>query len=121
MCVTPPPPPPPRKIFLLVGSDVVLLQEVKSRIVQGHNITQEALGSIRRHMARLLTLILTPLTPTMLNPCPFATALRDWTQQFVGDLISTLSAGFNGGVSDASQFIQFFLQTVCLSISIYLY
>jgi len=85
--------------------------EVKSKIVTGHNITQEALGAIHRHISKLLTLILTPLTPSPTNPCPFATAVRDWTRLFVGDLIGTLAAGFNGGVNDASQFVQFFLQT----------
>jgi len=80
--------------------------------VPGHNITQEALASIRRHMSKLLGLIITPLSLSINNPCPFATALRDWTRLFVGDLVGTLSSGFTGGVNDASQFVLYFLQSV---------
>lgn len=59
-----------------------------------------------------MTVILSTPSPTATDPHPFATAVKDWTSKFVGELVAVLSTSLNGGVNDAAFVIQFYLQQV---------
>jgi hypothetical protein len=67
---------------------------------------------MRKHILKLLVLILSPLQPTQSNAHPFAMAAKSWTVGFVEELVNMLSQCLHGGIADAAHVIKFFLQEV---------
>lgn len=90
-----------------------LPEHVKAKVKPGYEITTIAKHTFRKHLVKLLQVILSDSNPTAQNPHPFAMAIKDWCSVFVKELISMMSQALVGGVSDATLAIQFFLQEVC--------
>jgi len=87
-----------------------LPEEVKVRIRPGYEITSISLHTMRKHVAKLLVVILSTLPPTSSNPYPFSVAVKSWTVSFVDELVTMLSQALNGGITDAAYVIKYFLQ-----------
>jgi hypothetical protein len=91
-----------------------LTEEMKSRIKPGYELTTIAKHTMRKHITKLVQLVLSDMPVTDSNPTPFALAVKSWTSDFVGELVTLLSQALHGGVSDAAGVIKFFLQDVRL-------
>ena len=92
-----------------------LHQDIKRRVKPGYEITSIARHIFRKYLLKLFKLVLvTPSASSSVNnnSTPFANAVKEWTLQFVGELVSHLSTALNGGVGDASILINYYLQEV---------
>eukprot|EP00027_Filamoeba_sp_ATCC50430_P012796 CAMPEP_0168578744 /NCGR_PEP_ID=MMETSP0413-20121227/21497_1 /TAXON_ID=136452 /ORGANISM="Filamoeba nolandi, Strain NC-AS-23-1" /LENGTH=765 /DNA_ID=CAMNT_0008612613 /DNA_START=36 /DNA_END=2334 /DNA_ORIENTATION=+ len=87
-----------------------LPQDIQRRVKNGYSITKLSLTTIRKHLLKLIQLILGNWTPTQTNPNPFSSAIKDWTEKFVEELVTILSQSTTGGVADAIDVIKYFLQ-----------
>lgn len=87
-----------------------LPEEIKKKVKPGYEITSLSLTIMRKHVSKLLAVILSDLPPTAMNPHPFASAVKEWTSKFVEDLVNTLSQSMSGGLSDAVEVIKWFLR-----------
>lgn len=82
---------------------------LRTLVLPGREVTDVFLRVLRRHAIRLLELIAAPQLPTAQQPQPFAQALRDWSADMCGELLTELSAQMRGGLDDALQIVRYFL------------
>mmetsp|Transcript_8005 Transcript_8005/g.12847 ORF Transcript_8005/g.12847 Transcript_8005/m.12847 type:complete len:988 (-) Transcript_8005:666-3629(-) len=86
--------------------DANLPEELRTRIVPGRDVRAVTGGVLRLHLGRAIDLILQPSpAPTPQNPLPFASAMRQWVSDLVGEWVHALSACLVGGLNDVQLLI----------------
>lgn len=92
--------------------NICFSKEIREKVKPGYDFENLLQVLVRKHSLELLKMIHTNYSVTPSTPYPFSLAIKNWTAQFVEDLLSQLSVILNGGLTDSIFVIQTFLREV---------